>query len=147
MNKTLFFFFFKLSLLLKAKRIQNLLKWSLLDMRLSGIMIGGWGKGATSLCGRERKTARNSPPQGTFSHHLPVHLSVYEPATRTLKLTISRVNPMQRAPIFHSLAGCATISVFYFIARHYQQTVHTKQSVEIMQIILERPLNSRGFLP
>lgn len=50
--------------------MQNLLKWSLLDMRLSGIMIGGRGKGAANLCERGRKTARNGPPQGMLSHHL-----------------------------------------------------------------------------
>lgn len=90
---------------------------------------------------KERPSSGHAQPSFT-----PAHLSVYEPATRTLKLTISRVNPMQREPVCHSLAGCATISVFYFTGRHYQQTVHTKQSVEIMQIVLERPLNSRGFL-
>lgn len=63
--------------MLKAKRMQNLLKWSLLYKRLSGIMIGDWGKGAACLCGREKKTARNGPAQGMLSHHLHLPTSQY----------------------------------------------------------------------
>lgn len=81
----------------------------------------------------EKDTSWHAKPTIT-----PAQLSVYEPVTRLLKLTISRVNPMQREPRCHGHIAC-----FHFIARHYQQTVHTKQSVENMQIVLERPLNSR----
>lgn len=52
--------------------MKNLLKiWSLLDLRLSGIMTGGWRKGAASLCGWERKT------HGMLSQQLHLPSSQY----------------------------------------------------------------------
>lgn len=57
--------------------MQNFPNWSLLDMKLSAIMIGGWGKGAASLRGRKKKTASNGPPQDMLSHHLHLPTSQY----------------------------------------------------------------------
>lgn len=55
--------------------------------------------------------------QGTLSHHYSCHSQDIS-LPRTLKFTLSRVDPMQRKTLYHSLPGCATILVHLCILFH-----------------------------
>lgn len=66
--------------------------------------------------GRERQQRTALSRHAQPSLQLP--LSGYQLATRTLKFTLSRVDPMQRKTLYHSLPGCATILVHLCILFH-----------------------------
>lgn len=76
-------------------------------------------KGVQSVKGRERQQGIGQQlSQGMLSHFYSYHLSGHQPVTVTLKFTSSRVDPMQRKTMYHSLSGCATNFVYLCVLLH-----------------------------